>query len=401
LDAVRKLAYEAGLRVYLVGGPVRDALLGIPVLDLDLSVEGDAVELARELAWLLGGTFTAHTRFGTATVDTAGVRIDLVTARRECYPQAGQLPEVTPSIITDDLARRDFTINAMALPVTDEETGVIDPLGGVEDLVSGTVRILHPRSFVDDPTRMFRAVRYEQRLGFGIDSHTLASMSSAIESGHMASVSGDRWRHEIEKFLEEANPGPSLLRASELGLLAGLHPALAKDRGLRSLAAWTGDPPSAEEWLAALFGVLSGAEAESVVDRLRLTGNRAALARDTIGVRLEESRMGSGLLQPSQLYHVLCEFDVSAIEFWSKVSEDPTAVDSLNRYVQELQFVRTSLSGKHLLELGVPQGPGVGSILTSIRDARLDGYVSNENGERALARSLMGRNLDGATNEKR
>ena len=264
LAEVRKLADEAGLRGYLVGGPVRDALLGEPVADLDFSIEGDAVEFGQELAGRLGGTCTTHHRFGTATVLAGDERVDLVTARQERYPAPGRLPEVTASAISEDLDRRDFSINAMALPLVEHEE-LIDPHGGIEDLRKKTVRILHRRSFVDDPTRMLRAVRYEQRFGFRIDDASLGCMKSALTEGHANAVSGDRWRHEIERTLEESDPGASLLRAWELGILAGIHPALEKGDGLRTLSSWDGSAPAAVEWLASMFAPLTTIEAEDVV----------------------------------------------------------------------------------------------------------------------------------------
>ena len=231
MDEVRRLSENSEQRVYLVGGSVRDALLGAPVLDLDFSVEGDAAGLARLLAGSLGGKVTSHRRFGTATVFAGDCRVDLVTARKETYPSPGVLPLVTPGDIADDLARRDFSVNAMALPLFQRDADVFDPHGGLDDLEEGIIRSLHRLSFRDDPTRMMRAVRYEQRFGFRMDETTLGDMVSCVASGNMDAVSGDRWRHELQRILDEANPGPALARAAELGLMAGIHPALGKFDG--------------------------------------------------------------------------------------------------------------------------------------------------------------------------
>ena len=181
LRLLEDLARELEVSIYLVGGPVRDALLGSPVVDLDFSVVGDGVAIANRLARKTEGKITVHPQFGTATVVTDRCRVDLVTARREEYPEPGSLPRVTAGSIEDDLARRDFTINAMALRVWPEGEGILDPMCGLDDLESGTVRVLHSQSFVDDPTRMFRAVRYEQRFGFRIDDGTLQLIASAID----------------------------------------------------------------------------------------------------------------------------------------------------------------------------------------------------------------------------
>ena len=180
LEALQELAGDRGLRPHLVGGPVRDWLLGLPIHDLDVVVEGDAPALARALARALDGKVIVHHRFGTATVTVGKASIDLVTARKETYPYPGALPEVQPATLADDLARRDFTVNAMALPLGGARDVLVDPLGGDADLKSGTIRIIHGGSFRDDPTRMFRAARYEQRLGFAMDEQTLASCRDAL-----------------------------------------------------------------------------------------------------------------------------------------------------------------------------------------------------------------------------
>ncbi len=383
--------------VYLVGGPVRDALLGAPVLDLDFSVEGHAVLLAERLAERLGGVCTKHKRFGTATVVALGTRIDLVTARREVYPAPGQLPQIAPGSIADDLARRDFTINAMAFPVSGEDGELLAPIGGLDDLEAGLVRILHPRSFIDDPTRMFRAVRYEQRFGFHIDDGTLECLASAVSDGYLDAVSGDRWRHELERLLQEPHPGPALLRAAELGLLKGVHPSLSKHEGLRTLSAKFGEFPDADECLAALFSQLSALEGESVAHRLRLSGRRAVLARDTIEVGEAEPKIRSASRRPSELYRLLSAFDPTAIAFHARFTDDPLVADSLRQYSETLRFVQTSLSGEELLDMGAPQGPLIGQILAQLRDANLDGLVSGEGEERALVRDLLARDQEGAS----
>ena len=151
-----------------MGGPVRDAILGAPVKDLDFVLLDHAPSLAQDLARELGGRVTVHPRFGTATVDVEGDRVDVVTARKEVYPFPGSLPEVAAGSLDDDLARRDFSINAMALPLSGDSPEVIDTHGGIQDLENSSIRTLHPDSFADDPTRMLRAVRYQERLGFQI-----------------------------------------------------------------------------------------------------------------------------------------------------------------------------------------------------------------------------------------
>ncbi len=161
---LRRLALKNSWRVYLVGGPVRDVLLNTAIKDLDFGVEGDAPALAQQLAKELGGSVVTHPRFMTAALVMPDLRLDLVTARREVYPRPGDLPRVFPGSVTDDLSRRDFSINALALPLWESAPQILDPEGGLADLDAGVVRVLHERSFRDDPTRLLRAARYEQRL---------------------------------------------------------------------------------------------------------------------------------------------------------------------------------------------------------------------------------------------
>lgn len=391
LRLLAKLAQEDEVGLYLVGGPVRDALLRSPVADLDFSVVGDGLAIANRFAWETGGKITAHPQFGTATVVNDRCRVDLVTARREHYPEPGSLPNVTPGTIGDDLARRDFTINAMALRVWPEGEDILDPTGGLDDLESGMIRVLHSQSFVDDPTRVFRAVRYEQRFGFSIDDGTLKSMASAVDSGLMESVSGERWLHEIERVLDEPNPGRVLLRASELGLLSGLHPSLADDSDLRRLAQCDEIPYGRDDWLAALFSPLSEADGTAVIQRLRLSGRWAMVARDTIDLREKESAVRESAGRPSGLYRILSPFNPRAIAARAKLTGDPLVRRALEGYLDVLRHIRPELRGEDLLEMGAPQGPLIGEILARLHCAKLDGALSSIVEERALARELLTR----------
>ena len=389
LECLRQLAVASNLRVYLVGGPVRDAMLGASVLDLDFAVEGDAIALAHQLAGKLDGRLVIHQRFRTATVEGTRARIDLVTARRESYRSPGALPDVLAGSIADDLARRDFTINAMALPLSQDDAEVMDQFTGMADLEKGVIRSLHVGSFVDDPTRMFRAIRYEQRLGFHIEDRTLSDIASARVEGHMDAVSGDRWRHELERILDEDSPGPALLRAAELDLLSGLAPAFAKQEGLKKLASLPARSVEASDWVAALFSPMEDTEAEAALHALRLTGVQAAVARDTIVVRKLEPTI-AGAQKDSELVNVVSGLNSLALSAWTKLTDDPVVEVALRRYLEELRWVEPVLDGDALLGLGVQQGPKVGKILARLRMAKLDGVVNGEQEERALALSLLG-----------
>ena len=399
---LRRRALEESLPVYLVGGPVRDVLMGMPIKDLDFVVEGDAPQIASQLAQLLAGQVVVHSTFGTASVILEDAHIDLVTARREIYPRPGALPQVTPSGIDDDLSRRDFTINALALPFGQENPQHLDPHGGIADIRSGNVRALHPESFVDDPTRMLRAVRYEQRLGFRIESGTLDQIGEAVAQGRICTVSGDRWRNEIQRILEEERPGLALNRAAILGILAGIHPSLTNVESVDRLAARepgssvmaVGQMPGLREplmHLAALVYPLSPVDAEGVIHRLNMPSPWMQTVRDTVELKRHEARIADQSLSGSQLARLVEPYVEPAVQAVSLITESPVVAQQLTWYLKDLRHISPKLDGRDLLALGVPSGPLMGQILKDLRDARLDGRVETEDEERGLAQELLAR----------
>lgn len=207
IKIVGKIADELKIKAYIVGGPVRDKLLGIANYDLDFVVEGDGIKFAEAVNKKLKGKLTTYRAFGTATIELKGKRIDIVTARKETYKYSAAYPAVRPGAIKDDLFRRDFTINAMAISVNKKNFGkLVDFYKGQKDLKKGVIRVLHDKSFMDDPTRIFRAVRFSVRFGFKIEPHTKKLMKEAVLDGLLGEVNAGRIRKEIELFLKEKNP---------------------------------------------------------------------------------------------------------------------------------------------------------------------------------------------------
>lgn len=389
-DVLRQSAEEAGWPVYLVGGPLRDAFLRRPVRDLDFSVEGDAPALAAALAKKTGARLTTHPRFGTATVELDGAQLDLVTARREEYPSPGALPVVAAGSMADDLARRDFSINAMAFPISRSESGLLDPHGGLTDLADGLVRVLHPASFVDDPTRVFRAVRYARRLGFTVEPGTLERLNEAVSAGALGTVSGDRLRHELERIFAEDRPAEALEAAAELGVLPAILPALGRREvtgTIRKAGALSAVPPSF--WLAALSYHLTPGEGESLVQRLNLTREQSRLVRDTIWLRENEDAVRGAAATLSRLAAALGGIHPEAVAAAAPLTGDPVVSRVLAAHNARLQGDRAGISGDDLLDLGLARGPAVGAVLDRLRDARLDGLVTTPEEERILARKLV------------
>src|SRR5215216_6277278 len=268
---------------YLVGGAVRDLLRGADAVDLDLAVEGDARSVARSLADRLGGSAREHERFGTATVRAPDLNFDLATTRTESYDEPGALPRVAPATLAEDLRRRDFTINAMAVALTGDELGhLYDPHGGVPDLGAGVLRVLHPGSFLDDPTRLLRAVRYETRLGFRMDEDSERAARASVAEDALSTVSGSRVRDELMDLLAEHEAPAAVERTIDLGLDRALHPALGPDPGLVASASLGAAAIGADRGLASLAALVARApeSLEAWVAGLQLEAReRDAVAR--------------------------------------------------------------------------------------------------------------------------
>jgi len=402
-DNLRRLTTvaDAPVPAYLVGGPVRDLLLGAPVNDLDITVVGDAIALARRFSDATGGRLTVHRRFGTATVvDSQGCAIDLVSARREIYPCPGALPVVRPGSIADDLARRDFTINAMAIPIADlpavaagRPPEIVDPHNGRSDLAAGVIRILHPQSFRDDPTRILRAVRYAGRFSFRLADDTLARLQTALADDAMSTISGDRIRHEVARILDEPAPLPILRRAGDWGVLTAIHPALdashlpdAADTG----AGADGDDalrPSPLTLLAMLVWRLSPDAGAGLAARLNAPTPWRRVIGDTARLAALLPEIAAPGASPSDICTRLDCVSPHALEAARRLlPRSAPAAAVIGRYCAEWQSVSPLLRGTDLLRLGVPAGPAVGEALRALRRARLDGAAQTRQDEKHLAR---------------
>ena len=388
------LAEARNAALYLVGGPVRDWLLGLPAKDLDFVVEGNAPELARELANRIGGQAKVHGRFGTATISVGQLRVDLATARKETYPAPGALPQVEPSSISDDLARRDFSINAMAVPMFGAGNTLLDPQGGLQDLAGKSIRILHGQSFRDDPTRLFRAVRYEQRLGFALENATESCLVEAVNGGCLDSVSGDRIRHELQKMFEERQPSSPLCRAIDLGLLSFLNPA---GSFRESLTSWETKGPQVDpgresgllSWLAVLYFSASEADGDLLVRRLNMPAAWTRVLRDSADIRKSVARLDNPDLLPSELTELLEHKSLDSLFVAAAIAEKPVAATNILRYLRELRHISPALTGHDLMQLGIPGGVAVGEALTGLRRARLERQVNTEEEERLWVKNLI------------
>jgi tRNA nucleotidyltransferase (CCA-adding enzyme) len=394
LRLVRKagaLAAAKRLEVHLVGGAVRDILLGRPSSDLDLVVEGDAIKLAEALAREVDGRLVVHRRFGTAKIRTDALALDLAMARAETYARPGALPSVRPGSIRDDLARRDFTINAMALRMDPGGFGKLaDPFDGQQDLQNKLIRILHDRSFVDDATRMLRAVRYEQRFGFHLEASTEKLLRVSVS--RLSTVSGDRIRHELELILKEEHPEKALKRAEDLGLLAGIHPALKADDWLETnfeKARQSTSAPSLSLFLALMTYRFSLPECEDFTNSLKTPGTVSRVIRDTALLREQIPSLDRPDLPTSAICALLREYPPTPILACAIAADSALVHERLTLYLTRWRYVRTALGGDALRRLGVPLGPRVGQMLKALHEAKLDGKVDSREQEIELVQRWL------------
>lgn len=344
LSAVREAAQEP---VYLVGGAVRDLLLGRPRADLDLVVEGDAAALAERL----GGAGSVHERFGTVKVDVEGHQVDIASARTETYPEPGALPVVGPATgIEEDLARRDFTVNAMAIPLQASPC-LLDPFGGEKDLAAGLLRVLHDRSFVDDPTRAIRAARYASRFGFALEPDT----EELIRRTDLTTVSADRRRAELERLAAEAGACEGFQLLAEWGIVdlrpEGLQLMQAVDELLKA-PHWADAVPREPALVAAALGPAGGEQVLASMWKPKPgEGVELAERRDPVELILARA-MGASWLD-------------SYLTAWRKI---------------ELE-----IDGDDLLAAGIEQGPAIGRGLRAARHQKLEGEISGRKEELATA----------------
>ncbi len=385
-----RLADSKGERLYLVGGIVRDLLLDKTNLDIDLVVEGDAIALARELSDDETGKITVHKRFNTAKIVWHGWSIDLASARKESYAQPGALPMVKPGSLSDDLRRRDFTINAMAIGLNPKGYGrLIDPYGGQKDLGGRMIRFLHQKSFIDDSTRIWRGLRYEQRLDFQLEPETLRLLKRDIPM--LDTISGDRIRYELECILKEEFPEKVFRRASELGVLAKLEPALKGNGWLaekfrQAREASSPSRPPVGLYLALLTYKLDNKPRDKLISYLRLPKTLAKTLQDTASIKAKISQLADSKLKPSAVHHLLEGYSTQSLTANLIASDLPQARQHLQLYLDKLHTVKPILTGDDLIKMGVPQGPRIKELLGQLIDARLDGKVRTREDEEGLVR---------------
>jgi tRNA nucleotidyltransferase (CCA-adding enzyme) len=391
--------------VYLVGGAVRDLLLGEPGFDIDLAVEGDGIAFAEDLAQRLKGRVRAHRKFGTAVVvyENAAVseqRVDVVSTRRESYAHPAALPKVEHAGIRSDLARRDFTLNALAVSLTPGAYGdLLDFFGGVADLERRQIVVLHNLSFIEDPTRVLRAIRYENRYGLRMDERTVNLARACCAMDLVGDLSSARLREELVALLSERRVGFSLQRMDELGLTGSLHPranvgsnvreAVQATDALREAHGLESEVPLWRLRVVWLLGDLEPEEIAAWTARMRIRRADAEVlerARVVAERLLEKLRRGPS---EAELYDFAHREPAEALLVAMALDEGGASAARLAHYLDATRHVRLEISGRDLLDLGFTPSPRLGEVLHSIMALTLNGVVHTRQEQLAAAADLL------------
>lgn len=396
ISNIASLATQLNIPCYLVGGVVRDLLLNIPThdSDIDFVFEGDAIKFGNELVKKYAGKLTTYQKFHTAiwhlpqTFDFRLSTIDLITARKESYQSAGALPTVTPSSIDDDLHRRDFPINSMAIRLDGEHFGkLLDPLNGAVDLENKIICVLHDKSFLDDPTRIFRAIRYETRYSFSLEPSTLNLINSESLS-ILSKLSGERIRNEFDLILDEEKVSQILLRVAKLGILNSIHGKLPEfkqdDADYLDMDSRL-DIPADRRTMGYMlwFMDLSEEEVFSICNRLDFS-NELTLAVWS-AAQLKRSLQHLVDSKPSVWAYALEKLPLLSIYAVYLVSGE----DSLLSYISIWRHVKPHTTGDDLKSRGLIPGPQFREILSQLRTAWLDGVLTSKTQEEELLNKLI------------
>ncbi len=405
LKDIGNIADERGVAVFVVGGLVRDLILGKENFDLDIVVEGDAITMAEAIAKRKKLEWVCYREFGTATVIfSKGDRVDFATARKESYAHPGALPKVVAGSIHDDLFRRDFTINALAVRINPVRLGVlIDDFSGVQDLKAKRIRIMHDQSFIDDPTRILRAIRFEQRFNFRIEKHSLNMLNLALSKKAFQTVKPERIFEEFRKMLSEGTPQKSLKRCDSLGALDFLGIKLKNlSESLRLMEKFSyssrplqkklfKDNPI-EAWLV-YFMILVEHFGEKDLDTIFKRFNLKKIDRNKIASSKQGhvvlKKLKAKRLSPSQIYRLLSPLSSEAISFLRiKAASHRILVRRIDQFFLNYRAVALSINGNDLINFGLSSGNRIGMILAQILDEKLDGLITTREEEILRAKTL-------------
>ncbi len=397
VEDVGMQADRENISAYLVGGFVRDLILSRKNFDLDFVVEGDAIALSKKLNQKYQGRVTTYAQFGTATIFLkGGGRIDIATARKETYPHPGALPVVENGTIGDDLFRRDFTINAIALSLNAKRFAeIVDPFDGLKDLKGKKIRILHDKSFQDDPTRILRAIRFEQRFKFSLESKTLLFFKKALKNNAVKNVKMPRYFEEFKKIFEESHPEETSKRLSSLGGLKFINARLKVDgelfRTLKKIAEVKGDfNRGAVYWFAVTdFLQLRSAQYAELCQRFNLDKSYRGSFCAPNKLKVCLRKISAKNIKPSQIYLLLKPLSDTAILFLKVKAPKGIVQKRIDAFLKSYQNVRIFTAGEDLKKLGFSEGRKIGEVLQNILLGKLDGEIRTQNDETTCAEKFL------------
>ncbi len=406
ISQIEKVSQETKMPAYLVGGFVRDLILGVKNFDLDITVQGDGMFFANKLARKLKSGLNIHERFGTATLTLKnGTKIDIATARKERYPYCAALPVVTPGSLREDLKRRDFTINAMALRIAlDKEQQLVDPFRGRDDLDRKRIRILHDLSFQDDPTRILRAIRFEQRYNFKIEHKTLKLLNEAVSSGLLFKVNSHRIRNDLVLMLKENNPVKQIKRLVSLVGLSFISSQLKFGKSTFDLFKALGGEISWFEknfperrkldiWLiyfAALMRPLGKAEINKIICKLSLRKGEKKRIISYCQKGMEFiSQLSAKDLTAAQIFSLLEPLSYETIILLKASSKNKFLKRYIADFIKIYHGMRLYISGKDLYSLGILPGPVYQKFFSKILTAKLNSGVITYKDELVLIKRLI------------
>ncbi len=398
LKELGEMGKELNYGVYAVGGFVRDILLRQHNLDIDIVVEGDGIAFAQAFASRHGLRMKAHRKFNTAVlIFPDGLKVDVASARMEYYRYPAALPVVEFSSLKMDLYRRDFTINTLAIDLHPDRFGqLIDYFGGQRDIKDKVIRVLHSLSFVEDPTRILRAIRFEQRFGFQINRQTERLMRNAVQMGLLERLGGYRLLHELEHILSEENPVKALKRMAEFRIFTVFSPNLVwndtKERifkNLKDVISWyelSFFDEALERWWVYFLGLFYGLaqeEIKNVAKKLDFTPKKQERFLGAYG-RIGQALKGLRAFRnpaPSVIYKHFKDCETEELLLIMAVVEDESIKRMVNQYMTQYRYEKVMLRGQDLMDLGIPPGPFYRKILTELLYARLDGLVKTKEDE--------------------
>ncbi len=401
LKMVGVTAHRLGFAAYLVGGVVRDVLLKRPSCDWDIVVEGDAIALGQSLVDKAKSRIVAYPQFGTATIHFHNrMTMDLVSARSEHYPHPGALPVVKKGTIKEDLFRRDFTINALAVALNPDSFGQLqDFYGGYDDLQNKRVRVLHEKSFVDDPTRILRAVRFAARLGFRLETKTLQYFKQAVDKKMPATVKMPRYFAEFRKIFSEEKPVECLRNLAALGGLDFIAPRFRPDWKFlghvekRVLKLKKEKFYASKDWskvfLLGFFARVNPDEIKHFAKTFHLTKEEQMRLSELSQVPDIIGKLKVAALMPSQIYEILDPVDLEIIYFILAGTSVNMVAFNLEQFLQKWRLVSLEITGKDLQDLGLPPGRKMGALLHTLLLHKIDGKIKNHHDEIALAKHFV------------